>query len=68
MAKIYTKAGRVIVWLGGATEETDQALERIGVAALEQSTKTSTTASHQDAILKLLTRPWFERIWVSERC
>jgi hypothetical protein len=38
MAKIYSKASRVIVWLGGATPDSGQALEEIRIAA-EKRTK-----------------------------
>ncbi|EXA30773.1 hypothetical protein FOVG_17873 [Fusarium oxysporum f. sp. pisi HDV247] len=60
MAKIYAKASRVIVWLGEATPDNDQALEEIRIAA-EQPTKPSTK---EGTILKLLEGPWFQRIWV----
>ncbi|KPA35268.1 het-protein, partial [Fusarium langsethiae] len=60
MAKIYSKASRVIVWLGGVTPDSGQALEEIRIAA-EQSTKPSINES---AILRLLEGPWFKRIWV----
>ncbi|OBS16723.1 hypothetical protein FPOA_12665 [Fusarium poae] len=65
MAKIYTKASRVIVWLGGATPDSGQALEEIRIAA-EQRTKPSPTkpSINESAILKLLEGPWFQRIWV----
>ncbi|KAL3587424.1 hypothetical protein FPOAC2_13321 [Fusarium poae] len=42
MAKIYSKASRVIVWLGGATPDSGQALEEIRIAA-EKRTKPSPT-------------------------
>ncbi|CVL08087.1 related to HETEROKARYON incompatibility protein [Fusarium mangiferae] len=60
MAKIYAKASRVIVWLGGATPDSDQALEEIRIAT-EQRTK---RPINESAILGLLEGPWFQRIWV----
>jgi hypothetical protein len=68
MAKIYTKASRVIVWLGGATPDSGQALEEIRIAA-EQRTKPSPTkpSINESAILKLLEGPWFQRIWVRKQ-
>ncbi|VTO89554.1 unnamed protein product [Fusarium graminearum] len=60
MAKIYAKASHVIVWLGGATPDSDQALEEIRIAT-EQRTK---RPINESAILGLLERPWFQRIWV----
>jgi hypothetical protein len=62
MAKIYSKATRVIVWLGEAADNSDQALEGIRVAA-EESTNLSSNSLK--AVLALLHRSWFERIWVS---
>lgn len=58
MAKVYSKATRVVVWLGEAILDSDQALEQIRAAAEEQSTEseTSKTAPSQ-AILTLLQRP-----------
>jgi len=71
MTKIYAKASRVIVWLGEAEEEeednSDQALEIILRAAEEQSTNAATNERNEQAILTLLERPWFQRIWVSGR-
>ena len=73
MAKIYSKAHRVIVWLGeetGDTEEardTEGALENIRLAAIEESTDNSKKEMNQRAILNLLQRPWFQRIWVREQ-
>lgn len=84
MAKIYAKAGRVIVWLGDAADNGDQALEAIRKAAQEQYTDSAiyepnhqatlardlTNSSNNEAnqaILRLLQRPWFQRIWVSYR-
>ncbi|RKK26885.1 hypothetical protein BFJ67_g16416 [Fusarium oxysporum f. sp. cepae] len=60
MAKIYAKASCVLVWLGGATPDSGQALEEIRIAA-EQRTKRSI---NETAILGLLEGPWFQRIWV----
>ena len=80
MAKIFAKASRVIVWLGEAAADSNQALEDIRVAAAKQSRTPSTDEANawsrayrggrgldQKAILTLLQRPWFERIWVRER-
>ncbi|KAH7230663.1 heterokaryon incompatibility protein-domain-containing protein, partial [Fusarium redolens] len=63
MAKIYAKASCVIVWLGGATPNSGQALEEIRIAA-EQRTKRSI---NENAIFGLLERPWFQRIWVRKQ-
>ena len=64
MAEIYSKASRVIVWLGEVAPDSDQALEAIRTAADEQSTKPSNNEMDQQAILTLLGRRWFKRIWV----
>jgi hypothetical protein len=62
MAKIYSSAHRVIVWLGEKAEDTDGALENICFAANGKSTE----HSKKETILNLLQRPWFQCIWVSE--
>jgi hypothetical protein len=79
MAEIYSKASRVIVWLGPLGEvksdsdqklkeiDSDQALEGIRLAADEMFTKPSLKEPTKQAILALLQQPWFERIWVSEQ-
>jgi hypothetical protein len=62
MAKIYSNAHRVIVWLGEKAEDTDGALKDICLAANGKSIE----HSKKKTILNLLQRPWFQRIWVSE--
>ncbi|KAF2182882.1 HET-domain-containing protein, partial [Zopfia rhizophila CBS 207.26] len=64
MAEIYSKANRVVVWLGIAADDSDGALEEIRVAAGNESTNPSGEKKNQQAILALLQRPWFRRIWV----
>jgi hypothetical protein len=66
MAKIYSKAHRVIVWLGKEARGAEGALENIRLAAIEESTDNS-KEMNQRAILNLLQRPWFQRIWVREQ-
>jgi hypothetical protein len=63
MAKIYSYAHRVIVWLGEALEDIDGALEDIRLAANGKFTE----RSKKEKILKLLKQPWFQRIWVSKQ-
>jgi hypothetical protein len=65
MAKIYGQANRVIVHLGEAAHNSDQAIEDIRAAAEGGSTNSLISEKTQEAILKLLERPWFRRIWVS---
>ncbi|KAF2177501.1 HET-domain-containing protein [Zopfia rhizophila CBS 207.26] len=62
MGKIYGQATRVIVWLGKAEDDSDQALEAIRSAAEAESTNVSNNT--QKAVLALLQRSWFERTWV----
>ncbi|PMD67720.1 HET-domain-containing protein [Hyaloscypha bicolor E] len=64
MAKIYGQADRVVVYLGEAADNSDQALEDIRAAAENESTTSLISNKSQEAILKLLERPWFRRIWV----
>ncbi|KAL6861934.1 HET domain-containing protein [Trichoderma novae-zelandiae] len=64
MAEIYSKANRVIVWLGEAANESDRALKQIRMAADEEQQKSSLTDEDRQAVLAILDRPWFRRIWV----
>ena len=63
MAKIYSNALCVVVWLGEDTENSARALEDIRLAANKELTE----RSDQQAILSLLQRSWFQRIWVRNR-
>lgn len=62
MAMIYALANRVIVWLGEAGDNSDQALEEVHKSADGQ--EVGDDHGMQNAVLKLLQRPWFKRIWV----
>jgi hypothetical protein len=66
MAMIYSKAHRVLVWLGETADNIEGALEDIQRAANEESTGRSNKKINQEAISNLLQRPWFQRIWVRE--
>jgi len=64
MAEIYSKANRVIVWLGEAAAGDDNAIQAI----LEAGEKSSPLARDKlEAVDALLSRPWFRRIWVRRR-
>ena len=75
MAKIYARASRVIVWLedtvddgqvdSDAAADSRRALEEIGRAADGRDTKSSDSTTNSQAVLKLLQRSWFRRVWVS---
>ncbi|KLU85042.1 hypothetical protein MAPG_04074 [Magnaporthiopsis poae ATCC 64411] len=65
MARIYANASRVIVWLGKAAGDSDQALEALRRAAAGgRRASPAIDEPSQQAILTLLERPWFQRIWV----
>ncbi|EUC46542.1 hypothetical protein COCMIDRAFT_35895 [Bipolaris oryzae ATCC 44560] len=64
MVKIYGLANRVIVWLGDAAEDSDQALHWIRVAGGNKSKIPPINEAVQEAVIALLQRPWFRRIWV----
>lgn len=66
MAMIYSKAHRVLVWLGETADDVEGALESIQGAANEESTEYLNKNVNQKLISKLLLRPWFQRIWVRE--
>jgi hypothetical protein len=67
MAEIYLKANRVLVWLGEAEDGGDQALKAIHHAGETSAKYLSHAESYRPQILKLLRRPWFQRIWVREQ-
>jgi hypothetical protein len=67
MANIYGQASRVVVWLGEAADNSDQALEEIRVAGGKMFTNSSNKKAIKKAVLALLERPWFRRIWVREQ-
>lgn len=64
MAKIYGQAQRVVVWLGEVADDSDLALEAIRVAGSRNFAHSLNSEKIQPAVLKLLERPWFRRIWV----
>ncbi|KAG4432968.1 hypothetical protein IFR05_011536 [Cadophora sp. M221] len=59
MAKIYSQACRVLVWLGVAADNSDQALEEIRAAG-----RKATHSCNNDTMQLLLERDWFKRIWI----
>jgi hypothetical protein len=66
MAEIYGQANRVLVWVGDAADDSDLALEAIRVAGGKKITNSSIDKTLRQAVLALLERPWFRRIWVRE--
>lgn len=62
MAMIYALANRVIVWLGEAEDNSDQAIEEICKSADGQPAKEKQEC--ENSVLRLLQRSWFKRIWV----
>jgi len=64
MAEIYAKARCVIVWLGEAEDDGDRALEEIRLTGERVAGYLPNAEPLGQAILKLLQRPWFRRIWV----
>jgi hypothetical protein len=67
MAKIYGLADRVIVWVGEAADDSDRAVEKIRSVAGKQCADFPMHETLRQAILVLLRRPWFRRIWVGEQ-
>jgi hypothetical protein len=66
MAMIYSKACRVLVWLGETADDIEGALEDIQRAANEDPTERSSKKINEKAIFNLLQREWFQRIWVRQ--
>jgi F420-0:gamma-glutamyl ligase-like protein len=67
MAKIYGQANRVVVWLGEAANDSDLAVEAIRIAQSNKAAHISDRKRIEPAVLALLQRPWFRRIWVRRR-
>jgi hypothetical protein len=67
MAKIYGQANRVIVWLGLAATNSDQALDAIRIAGSETPLCSPDNDAIKMPVLTLLQRQWFRRIWVREQ-
>jgi hypothetical protein len=63
MAEIYARANRVVVWLGEAENASHAALEVLRLRG-DSPAKLSNVNLFRQAILQLLQRPWFQRIWV----
>jgi len=66
MARIYSQAYSVVVWLGEEEDDSDQALEAIVRAGNDRSLSFTNDGTVQRAVIKLLQRKWFRRIWVVE--
>ncbi|TGO21425.1 hypothetical protein BPAE_0221g00200 [Botrytis paeoniae] len=66
MAKIFGQANRVIVYLGDAADDSNQALKSIRIAAKDDSPTLIINEVNQAGIFELLKRPWFQRIWASQ--
>ncbi|KAE8328213.1 heterokaryon incompatibility protein-domain-containing protein [Aspergillus sergii] len=68
MPMIYGQASQVIVWLGETADQSDKALETIRLTADDEPSEDKPTDIQQElnhtAIVRLLERPWFRRIWV----
>lgn len=77
MADIYSKAFRVLIWLGKAKDDSDLAMDTFPVLIRKLQEKDNTasepygsisevlgdTANHLGAINHLLSRRWFTRVW-----
>lgn len=63
MGQIYSKAARVLVWLGPAADGSDELLERMFQGFTEDEISHQTM---QDSSLAMMGRPWFTRIWVQQ--
>ena len=65
MAKIFSKATRVLVWLGKERDNSDTAFKKIHqLVANDEPINSFLNVEAQEAISMLLKRRWFQRIWV----
>jgi hypothetical protein len=67
MAEIYAKAIHVIIWLGEAEDDSDRALEEMCLVADNVLIKPLISERIKQTVIKLLHRPWFQRIWVRDQ-
>lgn len=63
MGQIYSKAARVMVWLGPAADGSDELLERMAQGIAEEHISDEAL---QSSSLAMMGRPWFTRIWVQQ--
>jgi hypothetical protein len=66
MAKIYGQANRVVVWLGETADDSDLAFEEIRSVRGKRPDDQPLDSNVASAVLALLQRPWFRRIWVRQ--
>ena len=69
MPSIYGDAEQVCVWLGSASQDSDQAIDFIetimkDIWKLDQLCEDRHVAGDWAALLKLIMRPWFSRRWI----
>ncbi|USP76322.1 hypothetical protein yc1106_03596 [Curvularia clavata] len=71
MGKIYHTAENVIVWLGTGSEDSDTLMEFLGklpskaeMRSTSQLVSSDLQARYREPMEKLLSRPWFRRVWV----
>lgn len=64
MANIYGQATRVLVWLGEAANDSDRVFKEICRVKGREDMTTLEMQRLELAVLALLQRPWFQRIWV----
>ena len=69
MPSIYGDAKQVCVWLGDASEDSDQAIDFIetimkDIWKLDQLCQDQRETDNWAALLKLIMRPWFSRRWI----
>lgn len=62
MARIYSRASRVLVWLGESADNSDDVLNSICIAASDLRVMQKGSDGPLDCLLE---RPWFQRVWVS---
>lgn len=58
MGKIFSKASKVVVWLGPAADDSDDAMHALSATENEDD-----ITRHHRAIAKLLGRPYWHKVW-----
>jgi len=63
MGDIYQTANSVTVWLGDASDESDMAIDYLAVMGSDSDQHWQPTPGQFTAVLKLLARPGWKRLW-----
>jgi hypothetical protein len=64
MGEIYCNAERVLIWLGEAQADDDNAIQRISALPRNLSSEVVLAISKDNHVINLFKRPWWTRTWI----